>query len=246
MSSRYTITDVSSRLLDASPLSSLITDALSLPIESVTEFEISELSSYRIPKLANKNDEKEEEDGMCGIGLEKVPFEILNVLLTLDSSRKREEELIRLKRLRLVLSALKTCVDADWIGVYETTIESEKRFEQLLKLTYLGAPSRAYFPLTESFAKNSNNSTSCLRKECIVIHDVTRATTKTLSKEETIPYYTCDTRVQSEVCAPILTREGKCIGLIDCESWKSENFTNEKINTILQTAKALSELDLFR
>jgi L-methionine (R)-S-oxide reductase len=244
MSSRYTITDVSSRLLDASPLSSLITDVFSLPIESVTELEISELSSYRIPKLANKNEE--EEDGLCGIGLEKEPFEILNVLLTLDISRKREEELIRLKRLRLVLSALKTCVDADWIGVYETTIESEKKFEQLLKLTYLGAPSRAYFPLTESFAKNSNNSTSCLRKECIVIHDVTRATRKTLSKEESIPYYTCDTRVQSEVCAPILTRDGKCIGLIDCESWKSENFTNEKINTILQTAKALSELDLFR
>jgi putative methionine-R-sulfoxide reductase with GAF domain len=236
MVSRYSIDEVNQRLSSDIALPSSIVDALTLSLEPVTESEVSELSRYRVPKLGN------EEDGTCGVGLEKEPFEILEVLVNgLETPRSKEKELFRLQRLKRVLAALKEASTADWIGVYENTLEPKKKeFEQLLKLTYLGAPSRAYFPLTEDFAKNSNNSTSCLRKQCIVIHDVGRATSSST------PYYVCDGRVQSEVCAPILTSDGTCIGLIDCESFKSENFTDEKVNIILQTAKALSESNLFR
>jgi L-methionine (R)-S-oxide reductase len=240
MVSRYSIEDVNERLFSSSSSSSLlpstILDAMTKSIEPVTESEAADLCRYRVPKLGN------EEDGTCGLGLEKEPFEILEVLASgLETPRSKETELLRLKRLKLVMAALKEEVSADWIGVYENTLEPKKKeFEQLIKLAYLGAPSRAYFPLTESFAMNSNNSTSCLRKQCIVIHDVARATSSST------PYYVCDGRVQSEVCAPILSSDGVCLGLIDCEAWKSENFTSEKVDIILKTAKALSDCNLFR
>ena len=46
-----------------------------------------------------------------------------------------------------------------------------------------------------------------------VIHD-------TQARGGDTPYYECSGAVRSECCVPILNRDGKCVGIIDVESWK--------------------------
>jgi hypothetical protein len=52
--------------------------------------------------------------------------------------------------------------------------EGKDRPRRLMKLAYTGAPSRAYFPLTEEFAKSSNNSTVAMTGNTGIIQDVTK------------------------------------------------------------------------
>ena len=220
-------------LLSASALAaSLLPAADSSPVEAEVA---PALSSYRVPRLGDA-------DGGCGVGLEPEPFCVLDALRQLPRFEDAATALRRLRRLRGACEALAAATGAQWVGVYESTPTpdaAEAGARQLLKLAYVGAPSRAYFPLTEAFAAGSNNSTSVLRRQAIVIHDVRRMGGDT-------PYYTCDGKVRSEVCAPIMAPSGECIGLIDCESWSADNFSVERVAAILRLAAQLGAADLLR
>ena len=86
-------------------------------------------------------------------------------------------------------------------------------YPALIKLAYVGEPSRAVFPLTSDFEKLSGNTRTALQSRVHVIHD-------TQARSGDTPYYECSGRVRSECCVPILSRDGKCVGIIDAESWK--------------------------
>ena len=85
-------------------------------------------------------------------------------------------------------------------------------YPALVKLAYVGEPSRAVFPLTADFAKLSGNTRTALQSRVHVIHDTQARTDE--------PYYECSGKVRSECCVPILDRDGKCVGIVDVESWK--------------------------
>jgi putative methionine-R-sulfoxide reductase with GAF domain len=121
----------------------------------------------------------------------------------------------------MTLSALvETCMDAirvDWLGVYQS------RGDSLVKLAYRGAPSRAEFPLTAEFAKKSNNVTVALFGKPVVIGDV-RAHAAAGGA-----YYECAPTVRSEACLPILSNEGRVVGIIDAEHSVEQTFDAERL-----------------
>jgi putative methionine-R-sulfoxide reductase with GAF domain len=88
----------------------------------------------------------------------------------------------------------------------------------LVKLAYRGRESRPEFPLTEAFARSSNNVQVALTGKALVLDDV-RAHVAAGGA-----YYECDPRVQSEACLPLLDANGKCVGIIDAESSQPRYF----------------------
>lgn len=114
----------------------------------------------------------------------------------------------------------------DWCGVYlaiPAQEENELDHPALLKLAYRGAMSRALFPITEEFAKGSNNSTVALSGKTIVVNSVESYV------DNGGAYYTCDQRVCSEYCAPFFGENGRVIGIIDVESFTESTFANDAI-----------------
>jgi len=69
----------------------------------------------------------------------------------------------------------------DWVGIYRV-VDSGEGYKALLKEAYRGSASRGLFPLTEEFAKGSNNSTCALRRRATVVSD-----TRSLNDDQ--PYY---------------------------------------------------------
>lgn len=196
------------------------------------------LSSYRIPKVA--------EDGSCSLPdvLEPEPFQVLDALrkAAAPNSNSSDDEvgkaqLRRLYTLKEFCKRLQELTKSDWVGVYER-FDSGNGYEQLMKLAYVGAPSRPYFPLTAEFASHSNNSTVAMTTDAIVIHDV-----RAMSKDT--PYYTCDGKVRAEVCAPIVAADGVCIGIIDVEKFKA-GWSESDIDAILNACQQLADHDLLR
>jgi L-methionine (R)-S-oxide reductase len=106
----------------------------------------------------------------------------------------------------------------DWFGIYQIRINVADK-PVLVKLAYYGAPSRAEFPLSNEFAKISNNSTVGLSGKAKVINDV--AAYLGTGGE----YYTCDPKVQAEACLPLFDHSGKITGIIDAEDFNKNVFT---------------------
>ena len=107
----------------------------------------------------------------------------------------------------------------DWFGIYQTRdIDNQ---QQLLKLSYFGSPSRPLFPVSQEYAKISNNAFVALSGEGRVINSVA---SYVKSGGE---YYTCDPKVQAEVCLPIIAKNGQVLGIIDAETFTEDVFTPE-------------------
>ena len=123
------------------------------------------------------------------------------------------------------------------LGVYKRIAKADGS-EVLVKLAYRGAPSRAEFPLTEAFAKQSNNSRVGLSGEARVIQDV--ASYVSGGGE----YYSCDGNVASEACLPLYGEDGFVCGIIDVEAFASGFFVGETLEDTL--ALALVAQDLLR
>lgn len=194
---------------------------------------VSEVSSYRVPLLAP--------GGGCSISgkLHPDPFPIVNVLGEGEGSAAAEALLVRLKS---VCNSLSTLPGMDWVGVYQVVPPITSLGEpgssslyatalaqggsatasNLLKLAYVGAPSRPYFPLTPEFAAGSNNSTVGMQGVTVVIHD-----TRALPQDA--PYYTCDGKVRAEVCTPIWGGDGGIIGIVDAESFSKDAFRDRGV-----------------
>jgi len=86
-------------------------------------------------------------------------------------------------RLGQLLERLRVAIGpgCDWLGIYRTT-DCSNGTQSLLKLSYIGAASRALFPLTEAFAAGSNNSTCAMTRRAKVVRD-------TLALKADEPYY---------------------------------------------------------
>jgi putative methionine-R-sulfoxide reductase with GAF domain len=87
----------------------------------------------------------------------------------------------------------------------------------LVKVAYVGRPSRAEFPLTREFAEKSTNATVGLTGRATVIDDVGKHV------EAGGGFYVCDDGIQSEACVPILDAGRQVIGIVDAEA-KSRGF----------------------
>jgi len=110
------------------------------------------------------------------------------------------------------------------------------RSRYLLKLAYVGRPSRAVFPLNELFHDISNNSWVAMEARPKLIQDVAAYDG---------PYYACDGDVQSELCAPIVDpASGAVLGIIDAESFRKAHFTAERIAEVLQACADLGRCNL--
>lgn len=203
---------------------SIVEDCWALDLFNLSDADIIHLYMYEIPEISP--------DGSCSIAGKKAekPYNLAQILglssevITLNNHPQTE----RLWKLKQVVDRLQKLTKSDWLGVYRKMVNDENELV-LVKESYFGAMSRPEFPLTQEFAKHSNNSTVGLTGKAIVVKDVA---------DYNGPYYECDNKVRSEFCCPIIHND-EVIGIIDAESFQQNFFTSEKI---LQIAKVCFDL----
>jgi L-methionine (R)-S-oxide reductase len=172
----------------------------------------SPLLTYRVPVVTD--------DGMCSRAdvLAPQPMRLAeDVYAHTHAGVPLHRHVARLTALYALVKALAAAVGVEWLGVYlavpaPPAAGCAAGVSVLVKEAYVGAPSRAYFPLTPDFAEHSNNSTVALTRQAIIIHDTRRLNADT-------PYYVCDGKVRSELCAPIVSPAGQLLGILDAEAW---------------------------
>jgi L-methionine (R)-S-oxide reductase len=191
--------------------------------------EIRNLYTYRVPKLGP--------GGSCSITdeLEETPYDLSEMLDFSRVSLFKHPTTTRLWQLNGIIESLHRDTEVDWLGIYKA-IEKANGDRVLVKLAYKGAPSRAEFPLTEEFAKNSNNSTVGLTGKAVYFQDI---------EEYQGPYYKCDSKVQSEFCVPIFNTSGSVSGIIDAESFQKKFFTAERLLQITKVCFDLGNINPF-
>src|SRR5678815_2436765 len=122
----------------------------------------SSLYSYQVPMLT--------EDGSCSIvdEMAPVPYDLTGIL-----GGRNEQTTRRLALLERLVERVQETTAADWVGIYQRRANAAG-VPVLVKLSYVGRPSRAEFPLTQAFAARSTNSTVGLTGRATVIDDVAR------------------------------------------------------------------------
>ena len=118
---------------------------------------------------------------------------------------------------------------ADWIGIYQRR-PNFAGLDVLVKVAYVGRPSRAEFPLTTEFAERSTNSTVGLTGRATVIEDVSRHV------EAGGGFYVCDDGVQSEACVPIIDEAAQVAGIVDAEAKPKGFFGAQRLAVIAALA----------
>ena len=155
---------------------------------------------YPVPMLS--------EDGTCSIvdEMAPVPYDLTAIL-----GGRSERTTRRLRLLGGLVHRARETTGAEWVGAYQRRVNAAGQ-PVLVKLAYVGRPSRAEFPLTREFAERSTNSTVGLTGRATVIEDVARHV------EAGGGFYVCDDGIQSEACVPILDESRNVIGIIDAEA----------------------------
>jgi putative methionine-R-sulfoxide reductase with GAF domain len=168
--------------------------------ENVAAASSTSLYSYPVPMLT--------EDGACSIvdELAPVPYDLGAVL-----GGRNEQTTRRLALLGRLVERTRETTGADWVGVYQRR-PNAAGIPVLVKVSYVGRPSRAEFPLTREFAERSTNATVGLTGRSTVIDDVSKHV------EAGGGFYVCDDGVQSEACVPILVPGGDVAGIVDAEA----------------------------
>jgi len=185
------------------------------------------LLSYRVPKAAP--------DGGCSLPdvLEDAPVRLPELLAGAAAAGAPPGApalepggggAARLGALRAACAALAATAGVEWVGVYERVALRDGApgapagaGDALVKVAYVGAPSRAVFPLTPAFARGSNNSLVGLSGDAVVVSD-----TRALGADDA--YYACDGRVRSEFCLPVADARGAVVGIVDAEAWRPRAF----------------------
>lgn len=211
-------------------LNETVADIFGQDPPQLSRVEIKKLYSYKVPLIG--------EDGACSL-VQTAPDQIYNLAETLgldDSfeNLKNHPQTVRLWRLSQIAEEVMNIVGPDWFGIYRKIVKETGK-KVLVKEAYCGAFSRAEFPLEVEFAKKSNNSTVGLTGQARHFAD--------LSTYQG-PYYECDQKVQSEYCGPILTPDGKVIGIVDAESFQTNFFTKEKILQLTKICHDLGKINL--
>ncbi len=195
--------------------------------------------SYQVPLLG--------EGGTCSLfgELDETPFDL--------ASQLHEHELQVLKQVQSVVDWVHNNTKVDWFGVYLARDNSASE-RVLTKLSYFGKPSRAEFPLNEEFSKISNNVTVALTGHHKIINDVSEY------RANGGEYYTCDPKVQSELCWPIFSAPNNClqnnnnnnlvqtspnqkiVGIIDAECFATDSFDGQTQQKLAAVCTKLSNL----
>jgi len=186
--------------------------------EKVAIGDASSLYTYPVPMLT--------EDGTCSIGDEMapVPYDLAAIL-----GGRTEQATRRLALLERLVERAQETTGADWVGIYQRRV-NPAGVPVLVKLAYVGRPSRAEFPLTREFAERSTNSTVGLTGRATVIEDVSRHV------EAGGGFYVCDAGVQSEACLPILAEGREVAGIVDAEAKPRGFFGAERLAVVAALA----------
>ena len=223
--------------------SSWLLDLGRLPLENLSsgfgDPNLSSIFMYKVPKLTP--------DDTCSRALEPEPFDLHRALTGRAFEPATADTVLaqRLLKLGSVVRHIASCTSAEWVGIYRVIPSDTIAYpvlvgssSTLVKEAYVGAPSRPFFPLTAEFAAKSNNSTVGLSGDAIVIQD-------TRCIDDDTPYYSCDGKVRSELCAPIRNDSGKIIGIMDVEAFAPGFFTPERVSLILNMCSRLGAVQLF-
>jgi L-methionine (R)-S-oxide reductase len=188
--------------------------------ENVAVASSTSLYSYPVPMLT--------EDGACSIvdQLAPVPYDLGAIL-----GGRNEQTTRRLALLGRLVERARVTTGADWVGVYQRRTGSAG-VPMLVKVSYVGRPSRAEFPLTRDFAERSTNATVGLTGRSTVIDDVSKHV------EAGGGFYVCDEGVQSEACVPILGASGDVAGIVDVEAKPRGFFGAERLAVVAALALA--------
>ncbi len=176
------------------------------------------LYTYQVPMMT--------EDGACSIvdELAPVPYDLTAIL-----GGRSEQTTRRLALLERLVERTQETTGANWIGVYQRRVNTAG-VPVLVKVSYVGRPSRAEFPLTREFAEKSTNSTVGLTGRATVIDDVSKHV------EAGGGFYVCDEGVQSEACLPILGEGRDVEGIVDAEANPRGFFGAERLAVIAALA----------
>ncbi len=176
------------------------------------------LYTYTVPMMT--------EDGACSIvdKLAPVPYDLTTILGGRSAQTTRRLALLE----RLVERAQET-TGSDWVGIYQRRTNPAGD-AVLVKVAYVGRPSRAEFPLTTEFARRSTNSTVGLTGRATVIDDVGKHV------EAGGGFYVCDDGVQSEACVPILDENRQVVGIVDVEASPKAFFGADRLAVVAALA----------
>ena len=186
--------------------------------EKVAVADAASLYAYRVPMLT--------EDGACSVvdEMAPVPYDLGAIL-----GGRSEQTTRRLALLERLVERAQETTGADWVGVYQKRTNSAG-VPVLVKVAYVGRPSRAEFPLTQEFAERSTNSTVGLTGRSTVIDDVGKHV------EAGGGFYVCDDGVQSEACVPILDGAHQVVGIVDAEAKARAFFGAERLTVVAALA----------
>lgn len=193
-------------------------DLVEAMAEKVAVGDPESLYRYSVPMLT--------EDGTCSIvdQLAPVPYDLAAIL-----GGRTEQTTRRLALLERLVERAQETTGADWIGIYQRRAGS-RGDPVLVKLAYVGRPSRAEFPLDTEFAARSTNSTVGLTGRATLIDDVSKYV------EAGGGFYVCDDGVQSEACVPILGADRQVAGIVDAEAKPKGFFGGERLAVIAALA----------
>jgi L-methionine (R)-S-oxide reductase len=184
----------------ATDIERAVHDLVDTMAEEVSLAAADSLYEYPVPMLT--------EDGTCSVvdTISPTAYDLGAILggRTQQTSRR----LVLLKRL---VARVRETTGADWIGIYQRRV-NPSGIPVLVKVAYVGNPSRAEFPLTAQFASRSTNATVGLTGHATVIEDVSKHV------EAGGGFYVCDSGVQSEACLPILDDRLQVAGIVDAEA----------------------------
>lgn len=177
-----------------------VADFLDAMGEKVAIDDPKSLYTYPVPMLSG--------DGACSLPdeLAPVPYDLAGIL-----GGRSEVTTRRLALLERLVERAQETTGSDWVGIYQRRV-SPAGLAVLVKLSYVGRPSRAEFPLTTAFAAGSTNSTVGLTGRALVIDDVSK------HREAGGGFYVCDEEVQSEACLPLLDDARNVVGIVDAEA----------------------------
>jgi len=192
-------------------------DLIEAMTEKVAVTDPDSLYTYDVPMLT--------EDGTCSVvdQLAPVPYDLTPIL-----GGRSEQTTRRLALMERLLERAQETTGADWIGIYQRRRNAGG--EVLVKLSYVGRPSRAEFPLTREFAERSTNSTVGLTGRSMLIDDVGRHV------EAGGGFYVCDDGIQSEACVPILDDSREVAGIVDAEAKPRSFFGADRLAVIAALA----------
>lgn len=195
-----------------------IRDLMEAMSEKVAISDPATLYRYQVPMLT--------EDGTCSIvdELAPVPYDLAPIL-----GGRSEQATRRLALLERLVERVQETTGSEWVGVYQRRVNSAG-VPVLVKLAYVGRPSRAEFPLTREFAEKSTNSTVGLTGRATVIEDVGKHV------EAGGGFYVCDDGIQSEACVPIIDESREVAGIVDAEAKRRGFFGAERLAVVAALA----------